>query len=479
MRHGATAAKTRSKRKRTSVKVRRTYREVKTKKKSLKLTFKKVRKLKLKKSYGRLRRGKRKGSLRLAKKGKRARLAVPVHEHPPEVVEHPPHQEPEHRGEPEEPADTGAPGFYRGINLVGFLRAELGLGESVRLAARSLEANRIPFGILDYKEVISEGMGDSTWVHKEMGGPLYKVNVFHMNSDSLPHCHNYFGHDLWHNRFNIGVWHWELPEFPDELCEGFNYVQEIWAPTTYVQQIIAQKSRVPVVRIPHGIHVDFIPELNRDAFGLPHDRYLFFMMFDLQSTMARKNPQGVIDAFKMAFDKDDPRVGLVLKVNNSSLRPEDVEQIRPLIDGHSNIFLMDRLMNRIEVNSLINSTDCYVSLHRAEGFGLGLAEAMFLGKPVIGTNYSGNTDFMSPENSCLVDYTMVHVGDVWAGPYQAHQIWAEPDIAQAAGYMQQLAFNPEWRTALALRGQETIRTQFSPEVAGRMMKQRLKELGWY
>jgi|UPI000524CA49 glycosyltransferase involved in cell wall biosynthesis len=483
------AVKTRAGRRRRPVKLRRKL--AKTKKHAVKSarrkkTLKSARPLRLKKSSVRTRSRKRKGRLSGAarKKGKtrRAGKAKRLRRVPPAEAALQP-AESELRAEPpEEPEDEqqeqGEPGFRRGVNLIGFLRAELGLGESVRLAARSLSAVNMPFGILDYKEVISEGMSDLTWAHKEIAEPQYKVNIFHMNADALSHCHNYFGHELWHNRYNIGVWHWELPEFPDEFCSGFNYVQEVWAPTTYVQHVVSQKANVPVLRIPHSIHVDVVPELNREAFGLPQDRYLFYMMYDLQSTTARKNPQGAIEAFKMAFDKDDPRVGLVLKVNNSSLRPEDIEELRPLIAGHSNIFLIDRVLSRIEVNSLLNSTDCYVSLHRAEGFGLGLAEAMYLGKPVIGTNWSGNTDFMNEENSCPVNFSMVHVGEIW-GPYQAHQIWADPDLSQAAGYMRELVHNPEWRNAIAAKGQETIRTQFSPRAVGQMIKQRLKEIGWY
>lgn len=368
------------------------------------------------------------------------------------------------------------PGLLKGVNLVGFLRAEMGIGESLRLASRSLSAADVPYGILDYKEPVSEGMRDLTWVHKEISEPLYKANIIHLNADALPHARNYFGEGLWHNRHTIGVWHWELPEFPEEFANGFDYVQELWAPTTFIQEIMSKRQKVPVVRIPHGIHVDVNPELNRDAFGLPHDRFLFYMMYDLQSYTQRKNPKGVIQAFKMAFEKDDPNVGLVLKINNPNYKPDDLEALMELIQGCNNIFIINRVLTRIEVYSLLNCTDCYVSLHRAEGFGLGLAEAMFLGKPVIGTNWSGNTDFMNAENSCPVDYQLARVGYDW-GPYRADQIWADPDLGQAAGFMRNLVQNPEWRNQIAMKGQQTIRTQFSPQVTGQMMKQRLMELG--
>ncbi|WP_135553116.1 glycosyltransferase [Paenibacillus cymbidii] len=363
-----------------------------------------------------------------------------------------------------------------GVNLIGFLRSEIGLGESVRLAARSLTTANVPFGILDYKEAVSEGMGDTSWAHKEIAEPLYRANVFHMNADAMPHLHRFYGHSLWHDRYNIGVWHWELPEFPVEFMDGFDYVQELWAPSRFIQQVMEKVAAIPVVYVPHGVEVTIDPNKNRDYFALPHDRFLFYMMYDAQSHTLRKNPLGAIQAFTAAFGKDDPSVGLVLKVNNRNVWPQDFAPIAALIEGRSNVFLIDQVMRRIDVNSLLNATDCYVSLHRAEGFGLGLAEAMYLGKPVIGTNWSGNIDFMNERNSCPVSYRLVPVGLDWAA-YRAHQIWAEPDLAQAAAYMKKLVQDRRWAQQIALEGQQTIRTAFSPAVSGERMKQRLAELG--
>jgi len=364
-----------------------------------------------------------------------------------------------------------------GINLVGFLRSEIGLGESMRLAARSLSEAGVPFCMIDYKEQVSLGMGDTTWVHKESEQPHYRVNVFHMNADAMPHIHRYFGHSLWHERYNIGVWHWELPEFPMQFVDGFHFVQELWAPSTYIQQVMAKPGRVPVVYIPHGIHVNVDPALGRDYFGLPRDKFLFYVMYDAQSHTQRKNPHGAIQAFASAFKRNDSRVGLVLKVNNRLAREEDFAPVAAMLEGRDNVYLIDRIMRRVEVNSLLQATDCYVSLHRAEGFGLGLAEAMFLGKPVIGTNWSGNTDFMNGDNSCPVQYSLQPLGHDWAA-YESHQIWAEPDLEQAAAYMRELANNAQWRQRIAAVGQHTIRTRFSPYAAGRLMRQRLAQLGF-
>ncbi|WP_246066768.1 glycosyltransferase [Paenibacillus koleovorans] len=431
------------------------------------LRGKRVRKLRLRRRR-RMGRGQLRLRRRLRGKGQRARLrarrrrkALPVVEAAPPPPPPPP--------EPEEP------GYRRGVNIVGFVRAEMGIGESSRLAARSLDAAGIPFDMMNFP-ITKIRMEDLTWAHKEVEHPDFKANVFHMNADTMRSVHHYFGQGLFDGRRNIGYWHWELPDFPDEFCNGFELVDEVWVPSNYVVNCIAPKSPVPVIRIPHGIEVHYPPGLNRGSFGLPGDRFLFFSMFDTLSYQRRKNPQGAIAAFKMAFDPNDASVGLVVKLNHSQANPDDLERLHQQVQGFSNIYILDQIMTRGEVNALLACTDSFVSLHRAEGFGLGLAEAMYLGKPVIGTHWSGNTDFMNASNSCPIGFSLVQVGEDW-GPYKSYQTWAEPDLEHAAHSMREVRFNEAFRMDIAARGQATIRGEFSPAAVGNRMRIRLKELG--
>jgi glycosyltransferase involved in cell wall biosynthesis len=410
------------------------------------------------------RKNKRYNKKRIKARRKKRRPVIHPEQNPAPIIAPPP-----------VPSETG---LQKGINLIGFIRAEIGLGESARLAARAIQTTDVPFGIINFPLNVASGMDDMTWVHKETEAATFNTNILHMNGDSLPHARMHFGEDLFQGRYNIGYWHWELPDFPDENLPAFDLVQEVWVPTSFVHESVSKKSTVPVIRIPHGIEVDYDPGLNRDTFGLPTNRFLFYMSYDVQSHTARKNPQSVIEAFKLAFDLDNPNVGLVLKINNMDFRPEDLESLRALVSGHSNIYMIDQILSRIQVNSLLQCTDCFVSLHRSEGFGLGLAEAMYLGKPVIGTNWSGNTDFMNPTNSCPVNYQLVQVGQDW-GPYKAYQTWAEPDIHHAAQLMYNLANNPEWRNSIAANGQQTIRTEYSPKVVGQLIKERLAAIGLF
>lgn len=363
----------------------------------------------------------------------------------------------------------------KGINLIGYVRTETGLGESCRLAAQSIETTGIPFGMLNFplSFIRSE---DLSWSHKEMENAKYNINVFHMNADMIGHAVNHFGPSLVEGKYNIGYWHWELPEFPEEFCSAFQFLHEVWTPSMFVADSISRKAKVPVVRIPHGIRVQFDPGMNRESFGLPEDKYLFLCMYDTQSYQPRKNPQGAIQAFKLAFAPDRSDVGLVIHMNNAGLKTGELQTLQEMTADYSSVYLISSQLTRMQVNSLLQCTDGYISLHRSEGFGLGLAEAMYLGKPVIATNWSGNTDFMHAKNSCPVNYELVRLGQDY-GPYKADQMWADPDLQHAAQYMQLLVENPAWRASIASAGQATIREFYSPEVAGETIKQRLARLG--
>ena len=185
---------------------------------------------------------------------------------------------------------------------------------------------------------------------------------------------------------------------------------------------------------------------------------------------ARKNPYGAIEAFKAAFAPDDMRTRLILKVNNPT--PEAARAIRNSIGPYRNIQVLDRILSRGEVNALIANTDCYVSLHRSEGFGFGPAEAMALGKPILATHWSGNTDYMRPDNCLPIDYTLVTIEEDY-GPYKKGQRWAEPDVAQAATAMQSLLADPGLAARLGAAAKVTIETEFSPRAVGEMMRRRL------
>jgi len=373
----------------------------------------------------------------------------------------------------EKPSTRVLSDLKKGINLVGFSRIETGLGEACRLAARAIQSTNIPFGIINYP--LPYPSMDLSWVDKEMQAPIHRVSIFHMNPDIFPTVYCTLGQSFFNGHYNIGYWHWELPEIPDDWISSFGPLDEVWVPSSFVLDAVSMKTNLPVIRIPHCIHVKCPKDTDRQTFQLPIDRFLFLVMFDNRSYSQRKNPIAAIKAFQKAFAKDDPSVGLVLKMQGTEFVVGELSQIQNLIQDHHNIYIINQTLKREEINALIQSVDCIVSLHRSEGFGLVLAEAMYLGKPVIGTNWSGNTDFMDRENSCVVDYSLVKVGADY-GPYKRNQIWAEPDIDHAVYYMRKLVSNPIWYSTIAEKGRESIHKHFSVQVVGKMIYERLEKL---
>jgi glycosyltransferase involved in cell wall biosynthesis len=366
--------------------------------------------------------------------------------------------------------------FVKGINLIGYSRSQTGVGESCRLAARSINAVNLPFGIINYNVGNPASNTDTSWNHKEIDKPIYNVNIYHINADQMPIAFAHLGEEVFKGRYNIGYWHWELPDFPDEWKESFKLVNEIWVPSQFIMDSISKKSPVPVVKIPHGIQLTVPQGIGRRDFGLPEGSFLFLTMYDVYSYQERKNPNAVIEAFKRTFKPYDTSVGLVVKVNHSQDHHEDIRVLEEKIAGYQNIYLLPETMSRERVNALLNCTDSFISLHRSEGFGLGLAEAMFLGKAVIGTNWSANVDFMNYKNSCTVDYNLVKIGKDY-GPYKAYQYWADPDVEHAGYFMKKLVSDQEYYRTIARNGQKTIRTEYSPEVVGEQIKNRLTHLG--
>lgn len=361
-----------------------------------------------------------------------------------------------------------------GMNIVGYVRSEMGIGESARCCARAAQAAELPFVLHDFTAGNNARACDDTWADHIGGPPVAGINVCHINAEAMPLAYATFGKSFFTDRYTIGCWNWELPEFPRNWVSSFALVDEIWAPSRFVQDAISHKSPVPVLCMPLAIQCPARPGARRADFGLPEGHFLFLMMYDTHSFQPRKNPQAAVAAFRRAFP--DPRhVSLVVKVNNPRSYPAEMERLRAELADVPSVILMDRTLTRQEVYDLQSLCDAYVSLHRSEGFGLGLAEAMYLGKPVVATHWSGNVDFMTVDNSCPVGYELVALQED-VGPYGKGQFWAEPDVEQAAWNMTRLVEKPAWRLGKAARGRQTIQTWFSPAAVGRLYRSRLATL---
>lgn len=341
-----------------------------------------------------------------------------------------------------------------GVNLVGYLGSSSGVGEGARASLRALLAAGVP---VTRNDLDSEA-------------PLrnqFAVNLVHVNADQTVALLRRNGAAFLSGRYNIGFWYWELEEFPARFRPSFTNYHEIWVASEFCRRALARVSTVPVLTMPPALE---LPDGKSTPGGRP---FRFVCQFDLLSGFERKNPLAVARAFRTAFSGSED-VQLVFKTSNGARDPDAMDSLRRACAGLKVLFI-DESLSREAWTSLLASCDCYVSLHRAEGFGLPLAEAMALGKPVIATGYSGNLDFMGPENSLLVAFAPTRIAES-LGPYPAGAIWAEPDEAQASAYMRQVFDNRESARALGERARADIRRGLAPETVGRSLAGRLRQV---
>ena len=362
-----------------------------------------------------------------------------------------------------------------GANLIGYAHAELGMGEHVRMTAAALSKTGVSYGVLNF-DVGVPSRQSAVLEHGDLVGEnKFVANVFHVNADQMLTAYCTLGRDFFLERYNIGYWAWELAKCPDEWSPVLGMVDEVWAPSRFIQSAFAEKTDIPVEYMPLCVTLPVVQAYSRQHFGLLEQTFLFLYTFDFLSYLDRKNPFAAVLAFKAAFDRENDSVGLVLKIMNGETGSSVWQRMIELIDGDPRIVIINKTLDRNEVIGLLGTCDCFVSLHRSEGFGRGPAEAMFLGKPVIVTNYSGNTDFTLPGNSCLVDYRLVPV-ESGQYPFYQGQVWADADVQHAAWYMRKVASDQHFAAGIAAKGRDFIHENFSQKKIGSMYADRLKKL---
>ncbi|MDU3490304.1 MAG: glycosyltransferase family 4 protein [Clostridiales bacterium] len=361
-----------------------------------------------------------------------------------------------------------------GINLIGDINASDGLSQSMRLIESVMTKCRIPHRVHEYS-IAPEAEVKTRFTGKTTGGYPYGVNVFHINTADFPYGYNDLGAKAWNGHYNIGYWAWELQEIPEDWVRYIDMVDEIWTPSEFASETFRRYTSKPVITVPHSVDVTFDENIDRGYFGLPEDKFLFLMMYASASISQRKNPMAVIRAFKKAFKPGREDVGLVIKVLPSDGYDEDTAAIRRAVEGYDNIYLVIENLTRLEVNSLMNVVDSYVSLHRAEGFGLPLAESMLLGKPTVATDWSGNLEFMTPETACLVDYDLVELKkDI--PPFKKGFHWADPKVNDAARCMKKLLEDKQFYDTISDNAKKYVSERLSQDAVGAIVAGRLKDI---
>jgi len=288
----------------------------------------------------------------------------------------------------------------------------------------------------------------------------YDVNLFCVNADQMPIARELLGDAVFAGRYNIGCWFWELERFPERWHGAIDLVDEIWVTSPFVRDAIAACTPKPVHIVPVALGVDLPRSYSRDEFGLAEGVFTCLFSFDFNSYVTRKNAEGAIAAFRRAFADGRGDVRLVIKTINGERHPDALRRLVEAAGGDARIEVRDGILDRIGMWALQACCDCYISLHRSEGLGLGMAECMLLGKPVVATAYSGNLAFMDADNSCLVEYSLVPVKEgeypAWRGQY-----WAEPDIEQAAAHLRRLADDRAYARQIGEKAKASVSQRLS------------------
>lgn len=360
----------------------------------------------------------------------------------------------------------------RGVLVAGYLAAESGMGELARACLRSLAAIDHPCGGLDLEDAPQRKGALPHSISRDVGFPCV---VVHANAPEALRLSKQLA-PLLADRVAVGYWAWELESPPSDWEDACALFREVWTCSRHAAAAIGARATVPVHVLWPSI-VDRVsdepPPGDAKALGIEPDVCTFLFAFDYLSEIERKNPHGAVEAFRRAFRRDE-RVRLVIKTTNGALRPADRRALVDRADGLP-VSVIDRYFSHAETLGLMAACDAYVSLHRAEGFGLTLAEAMGLGKPVIATHYSGPLDFMTPWNSYPVPYRLVEIAGAH-GPYRAGAAWADPDLDAAAESLRRVYLDREAAAAVGNRAREDVRRQLAPAACGRRIAERLAVL---
>jgi glycosyltransferase involved in cell wall biosynthesis len=360
-----------------------------------------------------------------------------------------------------------------GVNVAGFFTSELGLGEAARLLIAGLDASGVP-ALPVQAQLVPPCRQEAEFTYADPDAAAFPTNIVCMNGDSIAPFAREVGSAFFEGRYTIALWWWEVGDFPSGWEAAFEHIDEVWVASSHIYDAIAPASPVPVVRMTLPVVTPRVARRSRAQLGMPDEGFLFLFVHDYHSTAARKNPVGTIEAFKRAFQ---PGSGakLVLKSINAENLPYEHDRVVLAAGDHPDITLIDAYVSAAEKNAMIDACDCYVSLHRSEGFGLTVAEAMLLSKPVIATRYGGTLEFTTDVNAYLVDWTPVAVGED-AHPYPATGVWADPDIEQAAELMREVFADPGAARARAAIGCGQVQEQHAPSVAGQVIRSRLRTI---
>jgi GT2 family glycosyltransferase/glycosyltransferase involved in cell wall biosynthesis len=359
-----------------------------------------------------------------------------------------------------------------GVNVLGQFCYPSGLRTSVESMCDGLALNHVLVSKCDLPTDMTDEPG-----HTSMLGPeVFDISILHVQPEPFFHC-AYQRADIAERAkktYRIAYWYWELDVIPDAWIQTAELADELWVATEFIANAMRQRIDKPIKTMFPGVRLkNYKPRLLEEFGVMPSKKFTFLFVFSMMSVMGRKNPIGLINAFRAAFSQHE-NVQLIIKTSYGYRNPVMLNRLRDVAHD-ANVVIIDDVYSDDMTLSLINACDSYISLHRSEGLGLTMAEAMLLGKPVIATRYSGNLDFMDDGNSLLVACSETKVGDECL-PYMAESSWADPIEAHATQLMRRVFENQTWARQLGLKAQQDMQNRYSSRVAGQAMKMRLQDI---
>jgi len=365
------------------------------------------------------------------------------------------------------PIEPGA-----GVNVLGYLRTESGVGESARCLINALGAASVELSLTDIDLGVASRRGDRSLDHVTDHRD-HPINLMVVNADQVENVADHLGAARFAGHVNVGFWAWEMGVFPEEWRPAFSRFDELWTHSRFCVDVFSSVAPIPVRRVPLPVEAPRDLVADREEFGLPRSSFTVLTAFDYLSYLDRKNPIALVDAFRQALDGREDAL-LVLKVSNPEFAPERVDELRAATAGLP-VVTIDRTLPRDAVWRLMACCDVYASLHRAEGYGLTLLESMALGKPVLATAYSGNLDFMNPANSLAVGFRLVPVARP-EGPYKPGMMWADPDVGHAAELLRTVYENREHAAEIGAEAKRYVERWHSAKAVAPVYRERVSSL---
>lgn len=367
-----------------------------------------------------------------------------------------------------------------GVNLIGYAFGELGIGEDVRMAAKSLHTAGVPFTVINYEPGSAIRQNDdsiSEWVAKEHN---FLINIFCLTA--LEHFRFYAENGEKHinGYYNIGYWPWELHDWPVNWNHCFSLVDEVWASSEHISNSIGRAGFDKSALMPMAVSVPSdLPsrEDTRSLYKIDQDRNAFIFSFDGNSSFKRKNPTAILNAFKEAFPEGETNVALIIKCMRADHESDAWRYVQHSANTDDRIILIDQMMDKPDVIALYSACDCFVSLHRAEGFGRGIAEALLLNLDVVATDYGGNTDFCRALDTLSVNFKLIQTTtDCYVESRE--NFWAEPEIGDAALRMREATSDARKSSRNANFAERTAKLYdiFSHDKVGVRYSERLSEI---